>query len=283
MSENLNRLRQNYCRPGSFTGRRTDHLFPIEEECEEGQTLLATVRKPLLHLQEFDPHGLEQTYREEATGAELPVFAVFDLEGSHQLAFEITIDSLPLVDQPERLPAYIPFQATGAFIKKINDRRMKSEGVLARFSIFLGMLPVLSLILSHSLTMVREAVPFVLVGGWVLGAFITYIVGLLALNQLHPWKKLVITAEFNGLLPRETREKARAAQDHFDKLYLIVDQQHRWKSVLLPDPSPRVLDPLLIGELQQDGVRKFYLIDQFDLTEAERYLADEFAIGSENF
>jgi hypothetical protein len=38
--------------------------------------------KNALHLQELDPHGLKQTYRDEASGAELPVFAVFDLKGS---------------------------------------------------------------------------------------------------------------------------------------------------------------------------------------------------------
>ena len=92
MSENLNLLRQKYCRPGSFTGKRIDHLFPLEEKCEEGKALLATVSKTLLHLQEFDPYGLRQTYRDEASGAELPLFAVFDLEGSHQLAFEIATD-----------------------------------------------------------------------------------------------------------------------------------------------------------------------------------------------
>ncbi len=74
-----------------------------------------------------------------------------------------------------------------------------------------------------------------------------------------------------------TREKARAAKDHFDGLYLVVDQQQRWKSSLLPDPRPRALDPLLIGELKQGRCRKFFLIHQFDLTEAEQYLADEFA------
>jgi hypothetical protein len=283
MSENLNLLRQKYCRPGSFTGKRTDHLFPLEEGCEEGKALLATAPKTLLHLQEFDPHGLEQTYREEATGAELPVFAVFDLEGSHQLVFEITIDSLLTVDQPKSLPAYLPFQLTQAFIEKINARRMKSEQALARLSVVLGIFPVLSLLLSHSITMVREAVPFVLVGGWVLGAFFTYLLGLFVLNHVCPWKKLVLTAEFNGILPKETREKARAARDQFDKLYLVVDQQQRWKSVFLPDPSPRILDPLLIGERQQDGLRKYYLIDQFDLTEAEQYLADEFAVRSTLF
>jgi hypothetical protein len=278
MSENLNLLRRNYCRPGSLAAKRTDHLFPLEEECEEGKALLATAPKTLLHLQEFDPRGLEQTYQEEVTGAELPVFAVFDLEGSHQLAFEITVDSPLTADQPKTLPAYIPFESTQAFIKKINARRMKSEGALARLSVFLGIFPVLSLLLFHSISMVREAVPFVLVGGWVLGAFFIYLLGILVLNQVCSWKKLVLTAEFNGILPKKTREKARAAKEQFDKLYLVVDQQHRWNSVLLPDPSPRILDPLLIGELQQDCGRKYYLIDQFDLTEAEQYLADEFAV-----
>jgi hypothetical protein len=76
MSENLNLLRQKYCRPGSFTGKRTDHLFPLEEECEEGKALLATAPKTLLHLQEFDPYGLQQTYRDEASGAELPLSSI---------------------------------------------------------------------------------------------------------------------------------------------------------------------------------------------------------------
>jgi hypothetical protein len=34
----------------------------------------------------------------------------------------------------------------------------------------------------------------------------------------------------------------------------------------------------LIGELKQGSGRKYYLLDQFDLTEAEQYLADEFAV-----
>jgi hypothetical protein len=278
MSENLNLLRQKYCRPGSFTGKRTDHLFPLEEECEEGKALLATAPKTILHLQEFDPSGLQQTYRDEVSGAELPLFAVFDLEGSHQLAFEITTDSLPSINQSKRLTAYVPFQKTEAFVRKINCRRMRSERELTRLSVILGIFPVLSFLLSHTTGMVEAAVPYVLLGGWIIGAFLLYVPSLLVLNQCCPWKKLVITAEFDGILPKETREKARAAKDHFDNLYLIVDQQHRWKSVLLPDPRPRILDPLLVGELKQGHARKYYLIHQFDLTEAEQYLADEFAI-----
>jgi hypothetical protein len=40
------------------------------------------------------------------------------------------------------------------------------------------------------------------------------------------------------------------------------------------------LDPLLIGEVKQGRRRKFFVIHQFDLTEAEQYLADEFATSA---
>src|SRR4029077_17687662 len=121
----------------------------------------------------------------------------------------------------------------------------------------------------------------ILVVGWILGLLLTYILTLHLLDRVCQWKKLVITAEFNGILPIEAREKARAAKDHFDNLYLIVDQQYRWKRGLLPDPRPLVLDPLLVGELKQSRASKYYLIHQFDLTEAEQYLASEFTIKSD--
>jgi len=277
MSQNLHLLRQNYCRPASFTGKRSRDLFQLEKECEDGKALLAKAPYTVLHLQEFDPYGLHQTYRDESTGAELPVFAVFDLEGNHQIACEITTDSVPATAEAKSLPAYIPFKQTQAFVAKINGRRMKAERAVTRLAVILGILPVLTYILTHITVMAMAALPYVLMGGWGLGTFLAYLLGLFLLNRLLPWKKLVITAEFNGILPKEAREKARAAKGQFDKLYLIVDQQHRWKSALLPDPRPRALDPLLIGELKQGRCRKFFLIHQFDLTEAEQYLADEFA------
>jgi hypothetical protein len=277
MSQNLHLLRQNYCRPATFTSTRSSDLFQLEKECEEGKALLAKTPNTLLHLQEFNPYGLHQTYRDDSTGAELPVFAVFDLEGSHQIACEITTDSVPAIAQTNSLSGYIPFKETQAFVMKINNRRMKAERALTRLAVILGILPVLTYIFTHITVMATAALPYVLMGGWSLGTFLAYLLGLFLLNRILPWKKLVITAEFNGILPKEAREKARAAKDQFDKLYLIVDQQHRWKSALLPDPRPRALDPLLIGELKRGRCRKFFLIHQFDLTEAEQYLADEFA------
>ncbi len=277
MSQNLNLLRQNYCRPAIATSKEIPYLFPLEKECEQGKALLAKAPKKFLHLQKFDPYGLQQTYRDETTGAELPVFAVFNLEGDHRSAFEITTDSVPEIAGSGSLPAYIPFHRTQAFVRKINEGRMKAERPMARISLVLGSFPALAYLFSHVAVLASPRAPFIFAGGWALGAFLAYLLSLWVLDWLYPWKKLVITAEFNGILPKEVREKARVARDRFDNLYLIVDQQHRWKSAFLTDPRPRALDPLLIGELKHGQRHQFFLIDQFDLTEAEQYLADEFA------
>src|ERR1700756_5268940 len=103
MSHNLNLLRQTYCRPATVTGKATHCLFPLEKECDQGKAMLAKAPVPLLYLQEFSPCGLQQTYRDEATGAELPVFAVFNLEGTHQCNFEITTDSVARTGESDSL------------------------------------------------------------------------------------------------------------------------------------------------------------------------------------
>jgi hypothetical protein len=277
MSQNLNLLRQNYCQPATVPAIGIHYLFPLERECEEGKALLAKTPKTLLRFQKFNAYGLQQTYRDEATGAELPVFAVFDLEDKHQFAVEVTTDSVSMTGPANHLRSYIPFQKTQAFVRKINERRMKIERAIIRISVVLGIIAVLAYLFSHFTVMPGPVVPLIVVGGGATGAVLGYILGISVLDRVCPWKKLVISAEFNGILPKEARETARAAKDHFDKLYLIVDEQHRWKSTMLPDPRPRGLDPLLIGELKQGRRRQFFLIHQFDLTEAEQYLADEFA------
>ena len=85
MSTNLNLLRENYyCRPATVIGKTNHYLFPLEQECDQGKTRLARAPVPHFHIQEFDPSGLEQTYRNDATAAELPVFAIFNLEGTRR-------------------------------------------------------------------------------------------------------------------------------------------------------------------------------------------------------
>jgi hypothetical protein len=277
MNQNLDLLRQNYCRPAIATGKATNYLFSLEKECEQGKTLLAQLPKTLLHLQEFNPYGLHKTYRDEASGLELPLFAVFDLQGKHQLTFEITTDSVSGTAEPKSLPSYMPLQTTQESVRKINKERLKAERFATRLSAILGVIPASAFLFAGATALPGFAAPCILVGGWIFGAFLTYVSSLFVLNRFCPWKKLVLTAVFDGLLPKAAREKARAAKDHFDTLYLVVDQHQRWKGSLLPDPRPRALDPLLVGELKQGRCRKFFLIHQFDLTGAEQYLADEFA------
>jgi len=56
--------------------------------------------------------------------------------------------------------------------------------------------------------MVGAAVLYVLMGGWALGAFLAHILSLFVLNRFCPWKKLVITAEFNGIsFPKKRAKK----------------------------------------------------------------------------
>jgi hypothetical protein len=124
--------------PACHRHRQNNHyLIPLEKECDERKAFLAKAPAPLLNLQEFGPSGLEQTYRDEATGAELPVFAVFSLEGNHQFAFEITTETVPATADSTSLPAYIPFKKTQAFVKKINERRMKAESAIIPISLTL--------------------------------------------------------------------------------------------------------------------------------------------------
>jgi hypothetical protein len=277
MSNHLNMLMQNYCKPVTLAGKFTHDLFPLERECDEGKTLLAKAPAVFLQVQEFDPCGLEHSYRDAVTGAELPVFAVFNLEGKQQSTYEITADLLPTFSERAALQAKLPFDKTQLFVKKMNEQRLKVERALTIAVGVLGTLPVLEYVLWR-LIGAGGTEPFVFLGGWLLGAMLVYMVGLNLLDRLCPWKKLVITAEFNGILPKEARDKARVARDHFDNLYLVVDQQGRWRSDVLADPAARALDPLLVGEVKQAGKSRFFVIHQFDLTEAEQYLADEFAV-----
>jgi len=225
MNYNLNCLRENYCRPATIVGKTMHHLFPLERECDQGRIVRAKAPEQLLHLQELDPRGLEQTYRDEASGAELPVFAVFNLEGDHRCTFEIAPESVPKNADPASLQAHIPFTKTQAFVRKINERRIKAQRLVALMCVMLVCLPATVYLVLLTIGMVAPTFAFIVVAGKVLGGLLAYIVSVSVLDRVCPWIELFITAEFEGILPREARERARTAKDQFDNLYLIVDQQ----------------------------------------------------------
>lgn len=114
MSDNLNFIHQTYCQPGTINAKPMPELFPLERGGEQGKILCAKTPKLALDLKEFDPRGLEQSYRDEASGAELPVFAIFNLEGDHRCAFEIAVGSIPTTANPASVYANMPFNKTQA-------------------------------------------------------------------------------------------------------------------------------------------------------------------------
>jgi hypothetical protein len=276
MSQNLTLLRQNYCR--SVPVDLLPDLFPLEKQSEQGKAALERKPKTVQQWQRFNPHGLLQTYRDEQTAADLPVFAVFNLGGSNRLTAEVTMTSISAGNEPGDLTSFLPFGRSQEFIKRINATRMRAERIAFKISALVGIAGLLAFFLSHNPGVKPAALPFLAIGVWSLGAFLSYLTAEFLLNRICPWKKLILTAEFDGILPKSTREIALAAKHRFNNLYLIVDQQKRWQSTLLRDPVPRALDPLLVGELKHGDRRRFFLLDQFDLTAAEQYLADEFAI-----
>ncbi|MBV9873470.1 MAG: hypothetical protein JO025_01965 [Verrucomicrobia bacterium] len=278
MSQNLSLLRQDHCRPVVLNG--PPDLFPLERESQQGKVVLAKPPKGVLRLQEFNPIGLRQTYRDEQTGTELPVFAAFNLEGSSQLTCEITMSSFSLNAEPGSLPFYLPFEGARELVKKINQKRMERERVALRVSAVVGFIGLVVFLLSNVLEPTAAALPFLSclsLGVWLVGTLFTYLAWEFLLNRICPWKKLILTAVFDGIIPQKTRDIAVAAKNRFDHLYLVVDQEKRWQSQSLPDPAQQALDPLLIGEMAGDASRRLFLLDQFDLTMAEQYLADEFA------
>ena len=235
----------------------------------------------------FDPSGLRQTYCDQTTGAELPVFAVFNLEGSSELRADIEMDRRPVFDASLNLANYLPFGRAQKFLGCVNQKALRTLSIARAWYPRVGLLAafVVALIaarLPQGTPTLTFNIFFFAFGAFITSLCIFHLVTIGIVGNLFPVKKLFLTATFDGILPKETRQKAIHAKGHFDNLYLVVDQQNRWKSELLPVPASALLDPLLIGEKRESSRSSYFLIDQFDLTKAEDYLIAEFLINPED-
>ena len=135
----------------------------------------------------MSPYGLHQTYRDESSGLDLPVFSVFDLAGKNQAAFEITTDSITPIAEAKSLPSYLPWTATQSSVSQINESRTRRERGLVRISLILGIFPALAYFFSGNPTLPRAfAEAGILVGGWAAGAFLIQLLGLLVLDRICP-------------------------------------------------------------------------------------------------
>src|SRR5919199_1355874 len=110
MSDNLTLLREHYCRPAAGLRDQPDKgLFALERQTEAARQLRAQAAGRPLPYPEFDPRGLKRTYRDAASGALLPVFAVFNLEGSPQLHAYVGATRKSAYGAGLSLANYLPF------------------------------------------------------------------------------------------------------------------------------------------------------------------------------
>jgi len=289
MSDNLTLLREQHCRPAGLPDKADKGLFPLERQTEAARRLRSQAtghRRPYL---ELDPAGLKRTYRDAQSGLPLPVFAVFNLEGSPQLHAYIGATRRTGFGAALSLANHLPFEQTQRHLRQLNRRNLQAWRVAAWAWGALALGVGLAALLGPGAPALAAAAagpgggPEALAqGALLLGASFgaALLVGLLLsaafINRAFPPQTLSVSASFEGLLPAATRAKALRARAHFDHLYLVVDQQQRWQSALLPVPASVLLDPLLVGERRERFRSRYYLIDQFDLTQAEDYLATEF-------
>ena len=134
--------------PACNRHRQNNQLpLSLEEECEQGKALLAKAPKTLLHLQQFDPYGLQQTYRDEASGAELPVFAVFNLEGSNELRADIGMDRTTVFDASLNLANHLPFDRAQKFLEAVNQKALRTLSIARAWYPRVGLLAAFVVVL----------------------------------------------------------------------------------------------------------------------------------------
>ena len=90
----------------------------------------------------------------------------------------------------------------------MNERRMKAQRAVTQISVIVGIFPVLTNLFTYLTATRGVAVPYVLWGGCLVSALLAYLLGLSVLDWLLPWKKLVISAEFNGTNTLESQRSS---------------------------------------------------------------------------
>jgi hypothetical protein len=247
-------------------------LFPLESQTGEGKKLRSTLIESAYP--ELDPASLAQTYTDSTTGRELPLFAVFDLDGPARQEYRVSSSSSPR--NFGGLESYLPWSRVQESVRALNARSVAAHQCMSRIALFSGVVMYLSCVAGLWFIRQNQLHPLLFLG-LLFGALLSLTFGSVVVRTIWPLSQLRLIAEFDGLLPPQTRLIARAARAGFDKLFLVVDQQGRWESELLPDPAPPDLDPLLVGSKKVDGVIRYFVLDTFDLTRSEDYLAAEFS------
>jgi hypothetical protein len=86
---------------------------------------------------------------------------------------------------------------------------------------------------------------------------------------------LQIMTTFQGIIPQKTKEVIQEHKSRFDQIYILAEVDS-WRELHLERslPSQLNVDPLVLGYI--NGSQHFYVLDKFDITPLEHYVASEF-------
>lgn len=88
-------------------------------------------------------------------------------------------------------------------------------------------------------------------------------------RKTRGWNAVQISAEFQGVMSPEVREKTKAASRHFDEVFLIAEAP-AWK---IDEIRSTKGDPLVVGWVEE--TEQMFLITAFDPTDLEKYVQEQ--------
>lgn len=90
--------------------------------------------------------------------------------------------------------------------------------------------------------------------------------------------RIEMTYRYKGVIPDSTRDKIDEHRNHFDRMYLVCDApESEWSIDTERNPRPprlQYLDPIVVGY----AAETLWMIDVFDPTPIEEYIAMEWAL-----
>lgn len=225
------------------------------------------------------PMNVIKDATKKQNGEIVPAFAIYDVNGSGE--YEITSATRTDVSSKSGLSRFAgKFETTFWHIAK------RLNGISGN----VVMPPTLFGVMSSALSIIFTATGFIssldMSPGssalyWMLPSFITTLVGFSVLYLGDDIKlEHIFTHKFSGVIPADIRKIIKDNDKKFSKIYL-VEEGYAWGSKtdfsVTQKPSPRNIDPLIIGEIQntKTGDMNYFLLAKFDVTPLENFIATE--------
>jgi len=225
------------------------------------------------------PMDVVRNATKKQDGEIVPAFAVYDVNGNGKNVVKSVTNTS--IASPDGLSKFAgKFETTFWHIaKRLNGI---SDNVVMPPTVFGVMSSALSIIFTATGSIPsHDMSPGSLALYWMLPSFITTLVGFSGLCLRDDIKlEHIFTHKFSGVIPADIRKIIKDNDKKFSKIYL-VEEGYAWGSKtdfsVTQKPSPRNIDPLIIGEIQntKTGDMNYFLLAKFDVTPLENFIATE--------